>query len=463
MPVTTRNMAHQQQPNVAQPQEVVEPYKLNEIFSIIPEYDGNQIGLNTFLNSCKTAYDMAIGNQKVLLTIHIKNKLKGRASELVNSRNPNNWDEIKSLLENHFGDSRDLMSLIQDLQRMRQLPNESPLTFIARLQTHEAKMHASVHKQPLTGAQRQAQIQLTEGMVLNTLLTGLEPRIAHVVRAGNPGDMLTAIARVRRELQLNYFETQKLNRSSNTVAPIRKPNLPPPVKQCSYCKRPGHVFSECRQRQQSSQHVNPGNFQNFQNYPRPNFYNQNAGGSQPPQQQRPPVITPNPNFSSPRPPTIQPNPNYFRPNTSNNNNRKTLHLNQSNEPEIPNQLNRPNQNYQTDDSNCYPYTDADGYYTANNPSTNSDYCTANNYAEYDYNNYNYDYCTANGPSENVQYQTTFDSNPVNNQDFRSGPHTQSDPPNQQANDNMTVLQTQFRNMSLDNYNPNLNFPEQQFL
>uniref|UniRef100_V5FZK3 Retrotransposon gag domain-containing protein n=1 Tax=Anoplophora glabripennis TaxID=217634 RepID=V5FZK3_ANOGL len=224
MPVTTRNMAQQQQPNQSA-QEVVEPYKLNEIFSIVREYDGNQINLNTFLSSCKTAYDMAIGNQKLLLTVHVKNKLKGRAAEIVNSRNPTTWDEIKILLESHFGDSRDLTSLIQDLQRIRQLPSESPLTFIARLQTHEAKMHASIHKQQLTGAQK----QLTDAMVLNTLLTGLEPKIGHVVRASNPGDMLTAIVRVRRELQLNYFENQKFNRNNANI-PARKPNTPLPVK-----------------------------------------------------------------------------------------------------------------------------------------------------------------------------------------------------------------------------------------
>lgn len=455
-------MAQQQQLNQPQP-EVVEPYKLNEIFSIVPEYDGNQINLNTFLNSCKTAYDMSVGNQTVLLTVHIKNKLKGRAAELVNSRNPTSWEEIRTLLENHFGDSRDLTSLIQDLQRMRQLPSESPLTFIARLQTHEAKMHASVHKQRLTVPQKQAQIQLTEGMVLNTLLTGLEPKLAHVIRASDPADMLTAITRVRRELQLNYFETQKTSRSNNAIAPMRLP-----AKQCSFCKRAGHIANECRQRQQGLRppnfgtpqnyprpnyyNQNPGNSQNFQQQ-RPNYYNQNPGNPQNSQQQRPPVITPNPNFSNVRPPAIQPNPNYFKPNS----NRKTLHLNQNFEPENPEQQ---NQNYYASDN---PYENInEGYYTDNDPYANPNYYTANT-SEYD--NTNEDYYTANSPSENYYTEEpTFDTAPVYNRDFRSGPHAQSDPPYHKTRDsNMTVLQTQFGKMNLDNFSPNLNFPEQQFL
>ncbi|KAJ8939080.1 hypothetical protein NQ318_008684 [Aromia moschata] len=311
-------------------------------------------------------------------------------------------------------------------------------------------MHASIHKQQLSTGQKQAQIQLT-GMILNTLLTGLEPKIAHVVRASDPADMLTAITRVRKELQLNYFEMQKSNRNNNNTL-VRKPNLPPPTKQCSFCKRIGHVFSECRQRQQQShQPPNSGphqNYQNHQNYPRPNYYNQHPGTSQNFQQQRPPVITPNPNFNAPRPPAIQPNPNYFRPN-NNNNNRKTLHLNQDNEPEVSEQ---PNQNYYENIS--------DGYYTDNNAHTDPNYYPANN-SEY-FNNE--DYYTANGSSENYYTEEpTYDTTLVYNQDFRSGPPPRSDPPYHNRDSNMTVLQTQFGNMNLDNFNPNQNFPEQQFL
>lgn len=122
--------------NQAQAQATtIEPYKLSEIFSIVPEYDGNPIFLQTFLHACSQAYRMAVADQKILLSLHIKNKLRGKAAEVVNSRNPTTWGETKALLESHFGDARDLTSLIQDLQRIHQLSNESPLTFISRLQT----------------------------------------------------------------------------------------------------------------------------------------------------------------------------------------------------------------------------------------------------------------------------------------------------------------------------------------
>ena len=176
------------------------------------------------------------------------------------------------------------------------------------------------------------------------------------------------------------------------------------------------------------------------------IYIQNPGNSQNFQQQRPPVITPNPNFNNARPPTIQPNPNYYRSNV----NRKTLHLNQSVESENPEQQ---NQNYYASD-NSYESIN-DGYYTDNNPY----YYTTNN-PEYD--NTNEDYYTANSPSKNYYTkEPTSDTSPVHNQDFRSGPHSQSDSPyhHKTRDSNMTVLQTQFGEVSLDNFNPNLNFSE----
>lgn len=43
-------------------------------------------------------------------------------------------------------------------------------------------------------------------MVLDTLLTGLEPRIGKTFRSGYLPDILSAIQRITRELQFSYFQ-----------------------------------------------------------------------------------------------------------------------------------------------------------------------------------------------------------------------------------------------------------------
>lgn len=56
---------------------------------------------------------MAMKKQQILLVIYIKNKYRGRPAELINSRDTTKW--TKTILENHFGEPRDLSSLMQDL------------------------------------------------------------------------------------------------------------------------------------------------------------------------------------------------------------------------------------------------------------------------------------------------------------------------------------------------------------
>lgn len=64
---------------------------------------------------------MAVDNQQLLLVLHIKEKLLDKAAKLVNLRNPVTWTEIEAVLENHFGDPRDLSFFINGPQKMQQV------------------------------------------------------------------------------------------------------------------------------------------------------------------------------------------------------------------------------------------------------------------------------------------------------------------------------------------------------
>lgn len=95
-------------------QEVVkiEPYQSSE------QFNGDQITLNSILNACDHAFTMALLDH---LTLHIKNQLRGATTQLISR------EEIKQLLSLHFGDPCDLTTLNQDLQRLQQFLQDSPL------------------------------------------------------------------------------------------------------------------------------------------------------------------------------------------------------------------------------------------------------------------------------------------------------------------------------------------------
>lgn len=69
---------------------------------------------------------MGVNNQKPLLNLHIKNKFCGSVAFLIFWESMT-WDDLKTLLENHFGHPCDLSTPIEDFQGERQL-NKSPLT-----------------------------------------------------------------------------------------------------------------------------------------------------------------------------------------------------------------------------------------------------------------------------------------------------------------------------------------------
>ncbi|KAJ8912229.1 hypothetical protein NQ315_009053 [Exocentrus adspersus] len=52
-------------------------------------------------------------------------------------------------------------------------------------------------------------------MTLNTLLTGLDPKLGLIVRASNPVNMIQAINRIKRELQLSQNFSPNQNRQPN--------------------------------------------------------------------------------------------------------------------------------------------------------------------------------------------------------------------------------------------------------
>lgn len=285
-------------------EEVTYVYKLNELFSIIPEFEGDQILLNTFLNSCNSALELAEDYRTPLIVLHIKNKLRGRASQLINSRNLNSWHEIRDLLLIHFGDSRDLTSLIHDLQKLKQLPNESPLTFAHKVESHNAKLHAAINSQDLTPEQKVAQENLIEQMCLDTLLIGLETKLSQIIRASNPTTRGEAIYKIKRELQLSYLETQRFSRHQNSYQPNKR-HVQSNKPTCNYCKKVGHTIDVCYKKQ--NQNLGPLNTNSF-------TYNNNNNNNN----HRFSTSNNYRNFNnSQRPSVIQSNPNFQRNSNSN--------------------------------------------------------------------------------------------------------------------------------------------------
>lgn len=74
----------------------VEPYRLSEIYSLIPDMIITRFSSIYSFALLPLPKSMAVNNQIALLVLLIKNKLCGGVTELVNSRNPTTWNEIQT-------------------------------------------------------------------------------------------------------------------------------------------------------------------------------------------------------------------------------------------------------------------------------------------------------------------------------------------------------------------------------
>lgn len=194
--------------------------RTGELFKLIPMYDGDEISLNKFINACTIANNIADEFQKPLLLIHIKNSLKGSASYLINSRDLVDWDEVAQCLINNFGDSRDSVSLIHDLQTFTQKYNETSLQFCSRINAHNAKIRNRILlDKTLSCGEKNAQIDLCDKISLKTVLTGLNKDIGVIIRARNPKDLAEAVSYIQNEEQLIYLENSRKRQNIRTNHP----------------------------------------------------------------------------------------------------------------------------------------------------------------------------------------------------------------------------------------------------
>lgn len=314
---------------------------LRKIADFIPTYSGSQAGLYDFIQACEWVYDQIEEDVMDAFLLLIKTKLKGDAESFISSRNIADWETLKNLLIGHYSDARDIEGLGRELTVSTQTGNETPRQFLVRIQTLLTKIRSSINLNPdNTAADKVTLIRSHETTALKTVLAGLRNPLGTTIRSQRPANLNEVASLLIDEENILYLQARNNNIDRKTRGAIPRDlyNLPQnshrqvDIKTCNYCKKPGHVISECRRREfNNSNSNNQSRFSNSGSYPRfSNTYR--PSNSQPPENPRtfnahPPGGTANipRNFpqgnnnanrpqnnqpNSNRPSIIQRNPNY---------------------------------------------------------------------------------------------------------------------------------------------------------
>lgn len=262
----------------------------------IPPFDGTGKNLYSWIDQVTTAlgiFDMVRANPLYLTWVKtIRSKILGKAHEaLVTScvdQNAN-WQKIRETLIEHFGDKRDIATLVQGIPYMRQ-KNLTVDEFYADVSTACADVSQKLSLHPKFGPNAEVIMDFMNSIIANAFIDGLNEPISGLVRSSRPDSLVDAyrvakehdLARNRKSLKNDLF------RESSGTRP-KYPN--------TFQNKPQRYANNFQKPFNASNNQNnfQNNFQktpNFQNTPntsqrtfngqnQPNYYSKPQNAQQP--------------------------------------------------------------------------------------------------------------------------------------------------------------------------------------
>lgn len=235
---------------------------------LIPEFDTSQNAqVYRFIRSCDSAFQLAAVHQTTALLTCAINKITGPGSSDVYAKQFTRWEDLKNFLIQKFSLGKTLAHLNLELQSLFQKPQETVTQFFHRVDLCRSKilekLTTEIKDRTLEG--RKA---TTEETALSVFTNGINSDIGMMLRVRGFESLSDAGHFATQEEKIRNMNTarQQLFRNTpvaNTPRQIRQPmsvqpRAPPQYTQgninpnspktCNYCKKPGHLITECRKR-----------------------------------------------------------------------------------------------------------------------------------------------------------------------------------------------------------------------
>ncbi|KAL0870067.1 hypothetical protein ABMA27_006229 [Loxostege sticticalis] len=236
--------------------KIAETVPLQTLLQLIPDFDTSQATqVYRYIRSCDSAFKLSSIPQQEILLIYVLNKITGPYSSDVHAKQHKNWCELKQFLIQKFSQTKTLAHLHIELQSMFQRNTETVTEYLHRVDLCRNKILEKLTAEVLDDSLSGRKIT-TEETALSVFVNGLNSDIGTMLRtkeftnlsdAGNfamQEDKIRKMNSARQGLNsINKQTTFIANRPTLNRTPLTQPQ-----KTCNYCKKPGHVISECRKR-----------------------------------------------------------------------------------------------------------------------------------------------------------------------------------------------------------------------
>lgn len=287
-------------PPPKQKPKMADKITLSVLTKFIKPFNGSRETLPAFLTNCENAISLATTEQQNFLCKYIISQLEGKAQLACCLKQFSSWSEIKLFLKTTFGEKKHSSHLLVDLQNCKQLSSEDVMQFSLRVESCLTRLQSDIHYSCSNDKELLGRIAAMEDLALNTFLLGLNSSFSHIVRCRNPTTLSEAITHAVEEEKLynltklsakstkicttcnksghtasDCYKNKKTNfsRSFQHINALNNGQSPSNTqnnyssnftshKSCAYCKKYGHLISECRKlkaKNSHNSHTNPRN------------------------------------------------------------------------------------------------------------------------------------------------------------------------------------------------------------
>lgn len=181
-----------------------------EMLCIVPIFNGSKRHLNLFIRKSEYVLNKYRGNaEQEQYALHtISSRMTEDAAALLSERNDiQTWEQLKTLLTQHFGDPRSEECIAIELETLKMKQGESYLEFCNRIQSVRSILISKVNQLSDIGI-RTSKISIYNNMALNVFLYNLSENLIRAVRMKMPGTLEKALEYVLEEV--NFYEQYNL-------------------------------------------------------------------------------------------------------------------------------------------------------------------------------------------------------------------------------------------------------------
>lgn len=190
----------------------------NEILRLIPLYGGDKRQLNLFLRKSEYVISKYRGSEVQNLYVYhaVTSRLTDNAAALLSEREDVlSWSELRTLLEQHFGDPRSEQCISLELEGLKLKSGETYLDFCNRIQSVRSLLISKVNLIS-DASMKTAKITIYNDISLKVFLYNLPEEMVRIVRLRSPNTLEDALKIVLEEV--NFHEQYKIRNkiSANT-------------------------------------------------------------------------------------------------------------------------------------------------------------------------------------------------------------------------------------------------------